>query len=79
MYVICYQCIIMSHISNILRNLNLFFRKNDEDDRKREACVFKNDDVRMLDDDLFALVYALPQALLDKVGLKNIIKQYIRT
>ena len=43
----------------------------DENDRKRDNCVYKNDEIRMSDDDLFALFVDLPNKILDKVGLAN--------
>ena len=41
----------------------------DEHDRKREANVYQTDDIRILDDDLCALVFDFPNALFKKVGL----------
>lgn len=57
-------------ISHVMIYINyLFFRQMDEHDRKREANVYQTDDIRILDDDLCALVFDFPNALFKKVGL----------
>lgn len=42
-----------------------------ENDKKRDDCVYRRDDIRITDDDLKALVVDLPNAILEKVGLNK--------
>ena len=45
------------------------FRENADNDRKRDNCEFKDQDIRIQDSDLYALVFELPKAVMAQVKL----------